>query len=80
MPKAKVAITLDASLLERLDEMVRRETFSSRSQAVEAAVAEKLERMQRTRLARECSHLDPELERQLADEGLSADPGEWPPY
>ena len=45
-------------------------TFTDRSQAVEAALTEKLGRLARTRLATECSKLDPALEQRLADEGL----------
>jgi len=80
MPKAKIAITLDEALLGRLDELVRQSAFASRSSAIEAAVEEKLERLARTRLARECAKLDPEAERGLAEEGLSADLREWPQY
>ncbi len=41
---------------------------------------EKLERLDRSRLARECAKLDPALEQRLADEGLAADFEEWPEY
>lgn len=80
MPKAKVAITLDSRLLERLDELVASSDYPSRSQAIEAAVAEKLERLEGTRLARECARLDPEEERAWAEEGLKAELETWPPY
>jgi hypothetical protein len=43
-------------------------------------VADKLERLDRTRLARECLKLDPAVEQQLADEGIGEDLGEWPAY
>jgi Arc/MetJ-type ribon-helix-helix transcriptional regulator len=58
MPKTKVAITLDAELLERVDELVARRDFRNRSQAVEAALAEKLARARRGCLTRECAKLD----------------------
>jgi metal-responsive CopG/Arc/MetJ family transcriptional regulator len=38
MPKTKVALTLDSELLERVDELVERRRFRSRSQAIEAAL------------------------------------------
>ena len=39
-----------------------------------------LERLERTRLARECAKLDPLFEQQLADEGLAEDLEQWPEY
>ena len=80
MPRAKVAISLDQSTLERLDKLVERAVFSNRSQAIQEAVEEKLARMERSRLARECAKLDPAFEKALAEEGLSEDAAEWPEY
>ena len=80
MPKTKVALTLDADLLNRVDDLVARQRFRNRSQAVEAALAEKLARLARTRLAEECAKLDPAEEQQLADEGLAAADESWPEY
>jgi metal-responsive CopG/Arc/MetJ family transcriptional regulator len=80
MAKSKIAITLDARLLDRLDQLVSKETFGSRSHAIQVAVAEKLERMERSRLARECSKLDRVFEKALAEEGLRAEGDEWPEY
>lgn len=80
MPKTKVALTLDRDLLEQVDELVGRGRFRSRSQAVEAALADKLERLARTRLARESAKLNPRDEKQLADEGLAEDLTSWPEY
>ena len=67
MPKTKVAITVDAELLHRVDELVSRREFRNRSQAIETALAEKLPRARRTRLARECAKLDREDEKALAE-------------
>ncbi len=80
MPKTKVAVTVDAALLERIDELVTKRRFASRSQAVERALAEKLERLARTRLARECAKLDPREEKALAEEGLAGSLDTWPEY
>lgn len=80
MPRAKVAISLDESILERLDKLVERAVFSNRSQAIQEAVEEKLARMERSRLARECAQLDPAFEKALAEEGMSEDAAEWPEY
>jgi len=80
MPKTKVALTLDADLVERVDELVARRRFRSRSQAVESAVADKLRRLTRTRLARESAKLNSRDEKRLADEGLAEDFEAWPEY
>lgn len=80
MGVAKVAITLEASLLERLDRMVRLKQFPNRSQAIQTAVREKLERLDRTRLARECAKLNPGEEKLLAEEGILDALDEWPEF
>jgi len=80
MPKTKVALTLDTDLLERLDDLVGRQQFRNRSQAVEAALADKLQRIARTRLARESAKLNPAEEKQLADEALVDALDAWPEY
>jgi hypothetical protein len=53
---------------------------SNRSQAIEIAVAEKLDRLERGRLARECAKLNPKDEQAFADEGLPIDRDAWPEY
>ena len=80
MARSKVAISLDESTLKRLDRLVKRRVFPNRSQAIEEAVAEKLARLEKSRLAQECANLDPTFERALAEEGLSEDRMEWPEY
>lgn len=80
MSIAKIAITLDPRALSTLDRLVRRGVFPSRSRAIQEAVAEKLARLERRRLAEECAKLDPEFEQALADEGLAAERGSWPGY
>ena len=80
MPKTKVAVTIERALVELVDEYVAREQFRSRSHAFESALADKLERMTRRRLARECAKLDPAEERCLAEEGLAGTQDSWPEY
>jgi metal-responsive CopG/Arc/MetJ family transcriptional regulator len=80
MGKSKVAISLNKKILEKLDRLVRMQLFPSRSQAIEEAVEEKLERLERSQLARECAKLDPEFEKAMAEEGLSEDLSAWPKY
>ncbi len=80
MPKEKVAVTIEKELLVRLDRVVAEGRYSSRSNAVEAAVEERLARIEGTRLAREFAKLDPKFEQAIADEGLAGDLSEWPEY
>jgi metal-responsive CopG/Arc/MetJ family transcriptional regulator len=78
--RAKIAISLDEATLERLDRLVEEDFFPNRSQAIEEAVSEKLERLERSRLSRECAKLDPLFEKGMAEEGVSEDLAEWPEY
>ena len=71
---------MDDAVLRRLDRLVKKRPFRSRSQAVQEAVCEKINRMDRTALARECAKLDPKSEQAMADEGLATEIGEWPKY
>ena len=80
MPKTKVALTLDTELLERVDELVAKQRFRNRSQAVEAALADKVQRLARTRLARESAKLNSKEEKRVADEGLIDTLDAWPEY
>ena len=80
MSGAKIASTIDRELLARLDVLVKERRFPNRSRAVQEALREQLERVERSRLARECAKLDPLHEQQLAEEGLTEDLKEWPAY
>jgi metal-responsive CopG/Arc/MetJ family transcriptional regulator len=80
MPKTKVALTLDADLIDRVDELVAKQQFRNRSQAVEAALADKLQRLARTRLARESAKLNPAEEKKLAEDSLADALDAWPEY
>ena len=80
MSRAKIAIILDEQTLKRLDSLVREHVFSSRSRAIQEAVEEKLVRLERNRLARECAKLEPAFEKALAEEGLSEELSEWTKY
>ena len=79
MGAKKVAITIDAKLLERVDRLVEEKHYPSRSRAIQEAVRERLARLDHTRLARECARLDLQFEQQLADEDFG-DLEEWPKY
>ncbi len=80
MSKTKIAITLDEQFIEQLDRLVSENVFQNRSQAIQEAVDEKLKRLKRTRLAKQCSKLDLAFEKAMAEEGLSEDLSKWPKY
>lgn len=80
MGKAKIAITLGEKSLEQLDRLISEHIFQNRSQAIQNAVEEKLQRIKHSRLAKECAKLDPAFEKALAEEGLTEDLSEWPEY
>jgi len=76
----KIAITLDSELLSQVDALVKRRMFPSRSRAIQESVREKLERLNYSQLAQECTKLNPVHEQALAEEGLGEDLPEWPEY
>ncbi len=80
MKAAKIAITIDQDLLRRLDRAARKYAFRSRSRAIQEAVRDKLDRLDRTLLARECAKLDPREEQALAEQGMGAELEQWPEY
>lgn len=79
MPSAKIAISMDPDDLRQVDELVGRGASPSRSKLIQDAVREKLERLKRLRLARECAKLDRVAERAEADLFLEREPS-WPEY
>ena len=80
MATTKVAITLDKKTLDRVDRLVENRLFPNRSKVIQKAVEEKLERLERSRLARECAKLDPAFEKAMAEEGMSEELAKWPEY
>ena len=80
MRSAKIAITIDPGLLSRLDRLVEEQRYPNRSRAVQEALQDKLDRLDRTRLARECAKLDRAFEQELAEEGVKEDLEQWPEY
>ncbi len=80
MASAKIAISLNKDTVERLDRLVVEGVYPSRSRAIQEAVEERLSRLSRDRLARECAKLDPKYESALAEEGLGLEVEQWPEY
>jgi Arc/MetJ-type ribon-helix-helix transcriptional regulator len=63
-----------------VDRLVQARLFTSRSQAIQAAVEEKIARLEKTRLAEQCAKLDPAEEQALSEEGFAAEAAQWPAY
>ncbi len=80
MAAKKFAVSMAPELLSRLDRLVKNRAFRSRSHAVQVAVREKVDRLEHSRLARECRKLDRKVEQAMADEGLSEELNQWPEY
>jgi metal-responsive CopG/Arc/MetJ family transcriptional regulator len=80
MPRPKIAISIDATVLRRLDALAREGAYANRSQAIEAALRCELDRRRRGRLARVCAKLDPAVEQAEAERGMAEDFGSWPEY
>jgi metal-responsive CopG/Arc/MetJ family transcriptional regulator len=80
MGKAKIAITLDERTVKKVDGLVKRHIYPNRSQAIQEALSDKIERIEHRRLARECAKLDPAFEKAMAEEGISKELDEWPEY
>ncbi|MGD0412235.1 MAG: ribbon-helix-helix domain-containing protein [Verrucomicrobiota bacterium] len=71
---------MDETLLQRLDRLVKSRSFRSRSQVVQEAVSEKISRMDKSALAKECAKLDRTFEQAMAEEGLATEVAAWPKY
>ncbi len=80
MPVSKIAITIDDKMLKQVDRLVKARLFPNRSKAIQEAIAEKLDKIEKQRLARACAKLDAVFEQSIADEGLSTEVEEWPEY
>jgi metal-responsive CopG/Arc/MetJ family transcriptional regulator len=80
MATAKIAISLDEGTVKRLDRLVKNRIFPSRSKVIQDALEEKLKKLKKGRLARECAKLDPNFEKVLAEEGFSLEADQWPEY
>jgi len=80
MASAKIAVSLNKETVERLDRLVVKGVYPSRSRAIQEALEERLTRLSRDRLAKECAKLDPGYEAAFAEEGMGAEVEQWPEY
>jgi metal-responsive CopG/Arc/MetJ family transcriptional regulator len=80
MAASKIAITIEQSMLSRLDRLVRERKYPNRSRAIQEALEEKMEKIEHRRLIEECAKLDPKDEQSLAEEGMGFEVEQWPEY
>ena len=80
MAASKIAISLDESMLKEIDDLVKKKVYPSRSRAIQEAVREKIIKISKNRLAKECAKLDPDEEMNQAEEGMDFEVNEWPEY
>ncbi|NIA29307.1 MAG: CopG family transcriptional regulator [Actinobacteria bacterium] len=80
MSTAKVAISIDNQLLKEVDLLVKEKIYPNRSNVIQEAVKEKLAKITKARLERECSKLDTDFEQAMAEEGFSQEIESWPNY
>jgi metal-responsive CopG/Arc/MetJ family transcriptional regulator len=80
MSKTKIAITLAEETVEYLDDLVKAKVYKNRSQAIQDAVDDRVERLKGSRLLGELDKVDADEEQALANEGLDEGETEWPGY
>ena len=80
MAASKIAITIEKKTLTRLDRLVRERVFPNRSKAIQQALEEKIENLEKDKLTLECEKLDRQEEIKLAEEGFSLEKDQWPEY
>jgi metal-responsive CopG/Arc/MetJ family transcriptional regulator len=70
MARAKISVSVDDTLLEKLDRLVENDTFESRSDAFERAVRALHDAEEASLYERELAALDPSEERAWAELGM----------
>jgi metal-responsive CopG/Arc/MetJ family transcriptional regulator len=80
MAASKIAITIEKKILTRLDRLVKENVFPNRSKAIQQAIEEKINNLEKDKLTLECEKLDPQEEVKLAEEGFSLEKDQWPEY
>ena len=80
MAASKIAITIEKKVLTRLDRLVRERVFPNRSKAIQQAIEEAINNLEKDKLSLECEKLDPQEEMKLAEEGFASEKDQWPEY
>jgi metal-responsive CopG/Arc/MetJ family transcriptional regulator len=75
---AKIAISIDKKILNRIDKLVEKKMFANRSKAIQTAIEEKISKLDKSRLAIESAKLNIAEEQQLSEENSQTDLTEWP--
>ena len=73
MSTVKVTVTLDKPVLSGLDELVKRNVFRSRSSAIQKAIEDELKIIKKKQFYEACKQLNPDEEKETAEEGLELD-------
>jgi hypothetical protein len=80
MTMVKISITMDEAVLKQLHSMVKSRFIPAEVKPSRKPWRIKLERIRKTRLARECATPDPDYERSFSEEGFSVEIDGWPEY
>lgn len=73
MPKAKLALSLDAKLVAQVDDLVKGHQHPSRSAAVEAAIRAYLKQARERDYEAKLALLDPDEEQAMAEEWFAGE-------
>ena len=69
MSIAKIAVSIDASQLKKIDFYVKKQVFKTRSEAFRIPISHTLEELEHDRLARECAQLNVNEEQGIGNNG-----------
>ncbi len=79
MTVAKIAITIDKNLLREVDNWVKQKLYTNRSQAIQAALFDRVKQNQQ-RLEAECAKLNLQEEQAFAELGIEKTLSGWGQY
>jgi metal-responsive CopG/Arc/MetJ family transcriptional regulator len=80
MTLSKIIITLDENLLREVDSWVEQKLYINRSQAVQAALFNRVNQLNQQRLEAECVKLNPQEEREFAELDIEKILSGWGQY
>ncbi|MFW6262921.1 MAG: ribbon-helix-helix domain-containing protein [Thermotogota bacterium] len=80
MSTKKITVTLDESVVEALDSLVKKHFYKSRSKAIQIAIVDYLKNMEKQKMYAEIDKMDREEEMKVAEESLEASNEIWTEY
>ena len=80
MNTVRLAVSLEKNILDQIDTLVKNKQYPSRSQLVRSALKEKISKLNKNRLVKECDKLDDKFEVKLSEESFFVENEEWPEY